>query len=81
MNEFDWMRLVATLALTGWGLLGIYSGIRNDGKSRFLTMGGLSSLFDKYEDQRTITRLKNIFWGLLSFCIGVGLLCIQFKKN
>ena len=80
MKGFDWAQIIATLFLTSWGLLGIYSAIRNDNKSRFFTMGGFIDLFDKEEDQRTVTRAKNFFLGILCAALGLGLLYVQFKR-
>ena len=81
MARLDWMKIVATVISIAWGLVGIYSGLKNDGKSRFLTLGGPSALTDKYDDQKELTRLKNLFWGLLSVGLGVGLLYIQMKDD
>jgi hypothetical protein len=80
MKGVDWLQIIATVCLTSWGMLGIYSSIRNDNKSRFFTMVGFGDLFDKGEDQRTITRAKNFFLGILCTALGLGLLYVQFKK-
>lgn len=79
MEKLDWAQIIATIFLFAWGLLGLYSGIKNDGKSRFLILGGLGYMLDKVEDQKTAIRIKNIILGLLTTLLGGGLLYIQLK--
>jgi hypothetical protein len=75
----DWMRIIATIFLLAWGLLGLYSGIKNDGKSRFMIFGGTGYVLDKAPDQKTVVRLKNITLGLLCIILAIGFLYIQLK--
>jgi len=70
---------IATFFLFVWGLLGLYSGIKDDGKPRFMMMGWLGNLLDKTEDQNIALRIKNRVFGLLCVLLAVGLLYIQFK--
>jgi hypothetical protein len=79
MKEIDWSITLPTILLTAWGLFGLYSGIRNDGKSRFLITSGLDYLFDKADDPKSAIRIKNIVLGLLTTGLGLGSLYLQLK--
>lgn len=74
----NWIELIAATFLMFWGMLALYSGIKNDGKSRFMILGWIGYPHND-EDRKTVIRIKNIVLGLICITLGVGLLYIQFK--
>ncbi|HCZ35837.1 MAG TPA: hypothetical protein DHV26_07905 [Cytophagales bacterium] len=76
----DWFRIIATIVLLGWGVFALVSGIRNDGKSRFLIIG-IDHMFDNKKYEPTFIRIKNIVLGLLSIMLSVGILLDLLKND
>lgn len=81
MKELDWIHIAVSIFLIAWGMVGIYSAIKNDNKSRFFTIGGFSYLIEKFADQKSAVRFKNVFWGLLCIILGIGFLYIELTTD
>ena len=60
----EWYKIFTTTVLFAWGTLALVSGVRNDGKSRFLIIG-IDHLFDKSKHRTVFIRIKNIVFGAL----------------
>lgn len=75
----DWYRIFAATVLFAWGTFALVSGIRNDGKSRFLILG-IDHLFDNSEHRTTFIRIKNIGLGLLSLGLSIGFMYVLLEN-